>query len=174
MKASVELVAKDFRLRPMQKADVDEIWEMISHPSVRQWWGNETRQDVADYLTDLEIEVWAIEKNGVLVGMVQSYEELTPDYKHAGMDITLSLEYQGKGYGPKALSLIAKYLFEQKGHHRLVIDPDADNARAIAAYAKIGYKPVGIMRQYARDVGKKGWHDGLLMDLLKDEFIVVT
>lgn len=173
MKAQVILEGNNIRLRPMEAADVDAIWNIINQPSVRKWWGNETLQDVIEYLSDPEIEVWSIEMDAQVVGVVQCYEELTPDYKYAGMDIGLSSDYQGKGNGPRALSLVARYLFEQKGHHRLVIDPDADNERAIAAYKKLGYKPVGIMRQYARDIGKKGWHDGLLMDLLKTEFVEV-
>jgi aminoglycoside 6'-N-acetyltransferase len=49
-----------------------------------------------------------------------------------------------------------------------VIDPAADNAAAIACYRKVGFRPVGIMRQYER--GPEGeWHDGLLMDLLAAE-----
>jgi hypothetical protein len=54
---------------------------------------------------------------------------------------------------------------------RHVQEPDVPvaNTRAIAAYAKVGFQPVGIMRQYER--GADGhWHDGLLMDLLRDEF----
>ncbi len=173
MKASVALEGKNIRLRPLEVSDLDRLWAIISDPAVSLRWGNETRADIDEYLTDPEIEVWAIEKDEQMIGMIQSYEELTPDYKRAGMDISLSGDCQGKGYGPQALSLVAKYLFEQKGHHRLVIDPDADNKPAISAYQKLGFKPVGVMRQYARDVGMKGWHDGLLMDLLRAEFIEI-
>ena len=55
-----------------------------------------------------------------------------------------------------------------RGHHRLIIDPAVANERAIATYASLGFKPVGVMRRYER--GPDGtWHDGLLMDLLADE-----
>src|SRR5205807_1641697 len=47
-------------------------------------------------------------------------------------------------------------------------DPAAHNSRAIKAYERVGFKPVGFMRQYER--GPAGeWHDGLLMDMLADE-----
>ena len=40
--------------------------------------------------------------------------------------------------------------------------------RAIRAYGKVGFRPVGAMRRYER--GPDGtFHDGLLMDLLADE-----
>jgi len=56
------------------------------------------------------------------------------------------------------------------GHHRLVIDPAADDVAAIRSYGKVGFRPVGIMRRYERDVDGT-WHDNLLMDLLVDELI---
>jgi aminoglycoside 6'-N-acetyltransferase len=84
------------------------------------------------------------------------------------MDIFLTTESQGQGLGPEALRLLGRYLLDERGHHRLVIDPAASNARAIKAYEGIGFRPVGIMRAYER--GPDGtFHDGLLMDLLTDE-----
>jgi aminoglycoside 6'-N-acetyltransferase len=60
-------------------------------------------------------------------------------------------------------------LIEERGHHRITIDPAVENAAAIRAYEKVGFKPVGVMRQYERDVDGDGRHDGLLMDLLAGE-----
>jgi aminoglycoside 6'-N-acetyltransferase len=63
---------------------------------------------------------------------------------------------------------VARHLVEVEGHHRLVIDPAADNAAAIRCYEKVGFRPVGVMRRYER--GPDGtWHDGLLMELLAEE-----
>ena len=52
----------------------------------------------------------------------------------------------------------------------VTIDPAADNDRAIAAYAKIGFRPVGRMRQYQR-LRDGRWVDALLMDLLAPELV---
>lgn len=53
---------------------------------------------------------------------------------------------------------------------RLTIDPAADNVRAIRAYEAVGFKRVGILRQYER--GANGtFHDGMLLDLLADDLI---
>lgn len=49
-----------------------------------------------------------------------------------------------------------------------MIDPRTDNERAIRAYERVGFPPVGVMCRYER--GPEGaWHDGLLMDLLRGE-----
>jgi aminoglycoside 6'-N-acetyltransferase len=59
-----------------------------------------------------------------------------------------------------------RYLIEDRGHHRVTIDPAVDNAAAIRSYEKAGFRPVGVMRKYERNVGGDGWHDGLLMELI--------
>jgi aminoglycoside 6'-N-acetyltransferase len=60
------------------------------------------------------------------------------------------------------------YAIELNGHHRLTIDPAADNPAAIRAYTKVGFRPVGVQRRAER--GADGtWHDSLLMDLLAEE-----
>jgi aminoglycoside 6'-N-acetyltransferase len=57
-------------------------------------------------------------------------------------------------------------LIDERGHHRITIDPAASNPAAIRAYEKAGFEPVGVMRRYERDADGKGWHDGLLMELV--------
>ncbi|TMF74954.1 MAG: GNAT family N-acetyltransferase, partial [Chloroflexi bacterium] len=84
------------------------------------------------------------------------------------IDISLRSPWQGKGLGPDAIRTLARFLIHQRGHHRLTIDPAAHNTRAIKAYERVGFKPVGLMRQY--ELGPSGeWHDGLLMDMLAGE-----
>ncbi len=47
-------------------------------------------------------------------------------------------------------------------------DPAAANGRAVSAYAKVGFRPVGILRQNER--GADGtFHDTLLMDVVRGE-----
>jgi len=106
---------------------------------------------------------------GEVVGGIQYHEEDDPMYRHAGMDIFLSTSHHGKGLGAEAIRVLARHLFEERGHHRLTIDPAADNEAAIRAYERVGFRRIGIMRKYER--GPDGvWHDGLLMDMLAAEF----
>ncbi len=103
-------------------------------------------------------------------GLVQYGEENEPDYRHASIDIFLDPEIHGHGYGREVVAIIAAHLIDDRGHHRITIDPAADNAAAIACYAAVGFRPVGIMRRY--ECGPDGtFHDGLLMDLLAGELV---
>jgi aminoglycoside 6'-N-acetyltransferase len=163
------LVGERVRLRPLLPADRDRLIEILSDPSVVEWWDTRGPQVSAEELVaDDEVTAFAVEIDGEVAGSIQFAEEEDPDYRHAGIDIFLHSEFQGRGLGTDAVRTLARYLLEVRGHHRLTIDPAASNARAIHTYARIGFRPVGVMRQYER--GPDGtFHDGLLMDLLEGE-----
>jgi aminoglycoside 6'-N-acetyltransferase len=98
--------------------------------------------------------------------MIQFSEETEPKYRHASIDLFLDPALHGRGIGTEAVRRVVRHLVDERGHHRITIDPAADNAAAIRAYEKAGFRPVGVMRAYERDVGGEGWHDGLLMELV--------
>ncbi len=99
---------------------------------------------------------------------MQWYENADPRYRHAGIDLFLAGEAQGRGLGRETVTVVVDHLVRDRGHHRIVIDPAAANERAIACYAACGFRAVGTMRRYERDVDGDGWHDGLLMELVVD------
>jgi len=155
------------RLTPADLEPLGAIWDRDASVNLR--WTADPREELQRLLEVTELEGgWTIHAVGELVGYIQHYEESDPDYRHAGMDIFLAEAAQGRGYGTDAIRTLARHLVDDLGHHRLVIDPAADNAHAIACYAKVGFRPVGVMRSYER--GPDGtWHDGLLMDVLAAE-----
>jgi aminoglycoside 6'-N-acetyltransferase len=160
-------------LRPARRDDLDRLREILLQPSVARWWGgprDDPDFDVAsDWLDGDETDaVFVIEVDGRTVGSIQFGQELEPDYRHGTIDLFLGADHQGRGLGPDAIRTVARYLFDVLGHHRITIDPSAANDRAIRAYERVGFRPIGRMRGYER--GPDGtWHDGLLMDLLRDE-----
>jgi len=125
---------------------------------------------VAEDLAEEGTETFVIVHDGRVAGAIQWSAEDEPDYRHAGIDIYLDPSLHGRGLGTDAVRTLARHLVADHGHHRLVIDPAADNAAAIRCYSKVGFRPVGVMRRYERSVDGT-WHDGLLMDLLADELI---
>ncbi len=159
------LLGERVGLRPLAAADVPTLARMFALPSVARWWGRVTEDDLTVMLGDDDVRTFAVVLDGVVVGLVQYHEEKEPDYRHAGIDVAIHPDVQGRGLGADAVRTIARYLVEERGHHRLTIDPAVDNEPAIACYRRVGFRPVGVMREYER-AGDGIWRDGLLMELL--------
>jgi aminoglycoside 6'-N-acetyltransferase len=157
-------------LRPATPGDAPLLLDVVQAPEVARWWGSAKLSDFEEEISGTDVCVYVIEVGAEVAGMIQYHEETEPMYRSAGVDIVLAPRYHGRGLGTDALRTMARHLFQDRGHHRLTIDPAADNDRAIATYRKAGFKPVGVMRQYER--GPDGvWHDGLLMDMLREDFV---
>jgi aminoglycoside 6'-N-acetyltransferase len=157
-------------LRPVRDEDAAPLLALLTEPAVAAWWQEWDAARVAEMMADREEPALAIEAGGELVGLLLVGEETFPMYRHASLDIAVATEHNGKGFGPEALRLAITHLIAERGHHRLTIDPSAANERAIRAYARLGFKPVGVLRRYERHADGE-WHDGLLMDLLADELL---
>jgi aminoglycoside 6'-N-acetyltransferase len=164
-----ELRGERVLIRPMTAGDVPQIAAIQAQPSVARWWGEPDEAKLGGKAAGSdECTVFAIEVDGEVVGLIQYYEDEGDTYRHAGIDVFLSEQVRGQGLGTEAVRTMARHLIHDRGHHRLVIDPAADNAAAIRAYERAGFRAVGVMRKSERLPGGE-WHDGLLMDLLADE-----
>jgi aminoglycoside 6'-N-acetyltransferase len=164
------LTGRRATIRPGRPNDVEPLRAILAEPSVTCWWGEpDSPEEVAARLLGEDDSVLlVIEVGGAVAGGIEYHEETDPQYRHAGIDIFLSAAHEGRGVGTEAVDLLARFLFEVRSHHRLTIDPATANVAAIRCYEKVGFRPVGVMRQYER--GSDGrFHDGLLMDLLRDE-----
>ena len=155
------------RLRPVREEDRDRLLEIRSTAQVRRWWG--TPYDDEDRRQTTQRTGSSIEFEDRVVGLIQYGEELDHMYRHANIDLYLDPSVHGRGLGHDAVRTLSRYLLDVLGHHRLVIDPAADNEAAIRCYTAVGFRPVGVMRPYERDPEGTGWHDGLLMDLLRGD-----
>jgi aminoglycoside 6'-N-acetyltransferase len=155
------------RLRQLLDTDRDRIVEIRRTEAVAQRWrGDDLEGEFANDLDDHDLHQFAIESpDGVTVGMIQFAEEDDPDYRHASIDVFVDPAAHRQGFASDAITTLADHLFDERGHHRLVIDPAADNRAAIACYTKVGFRPVGVMRAYERTADGT-WSDGLLMEML--------
>ncbi|MEU5550230.1 MULTISPECIES: GNAT family N-acetyltransferase [unclassified Micromonospora] len=157
-------------LRRATADDVPTLAAIRAEPEVRRWWRGDddlTAAVEAD-LADDDLEVYVVEHDDRVVGAIQWYAENDPDYRHAGLDIFLDPSVRGRGLAGDAIRTLVRHLVDAHGHHRFTIDPAAANTAAIRAYAKAGFRTVGVLRRYERGADGR-WHDGLLMDLLADD-----
>jgi aminoglycoside 6'-N-acetyltransferase len=165
----LELRGERVVLREAAPSDVDAFVEILAKPEIQRWWGPHTREQVVEELFgDAETTAFAVVLDGAVSGLVTYSEEPDRDYRHAGIDIALHPSAIGRGLGADAVRTLARYLLDDRGHHRLTIDPAAANEQAIRCYERVGFRPVGVMRRYER-AADGNWRDGLLMDLLVGE-----
>lgn len=160
------------RLVLLDPSHADALRDIHRRPEVAAWWGEPDpdfplRDDPESvrYVVTLHDDATPTPR-----GLIQYAEEDDPMYRHAGIDIFLDPEIHGHGYGREVIATLAAHLIDDRGHHRLSIDPAAHNAAAIACYAAVGFRRVGVLRRYER--GPDGtFHDGLLMDLVAEELV---
>ena len=156
-------------LRAMTEDDVARVAKMNAVPEVARWWPPREPDYIGAKLTRADLACWVVELDRELVGFVQAYEENNPEFRHAGLDLFLHPKAQGRGLGQDVVRTVCRHLIEDRGHHRIVIDPAEANSRAIRCYEAVGFRRVGVLRRYWWDHAEQSWADGLLLDLLADD-----
>jgi aminoglycoside 6'-N-acetyltransferase len=165
--ADTDAVAQaDIVLRPLAEGDEPELRRIHMTPEVLRWWDTPDERFPWD---EPESTRMTIVVGGAIAGLIQFWEEREPKYRHAGIDLFLDPALHGRGIGAEAVRRIVRHLIDERGHHRVTIDPATANTGAIKAYENVGFQAVGVMRQSERDVVGGGWHDSLLMELLASD-----
>lgn len=82
--------------------------------------------------------------------------------------IAIARRYQGKGYGPEAISWLLDWCFLSAGLHRVELTVFEWNERARMVYEKLGFVTEGRQRQCLWREGR--WWDAIHMGMLSDEW----
>jgi RimJ/RimL family protein N-acetyltransferase len=104
-----------------------------------------TREFITNIIANGHVQFVAVSGNDV-VGWCDILPENRPAHAHSGtLGMGLLPQFRGKGLG---FALIKAALGEarHKGLVRVELTVNADNARAIALYKKVGFKIEGLMR----------------------------
>lgn len=165
-------------LVPVRPEHHARLRELHLAPAVRAWWRSPA--DAWPANPEAYEHFYAVVLSrpldehpaGAVGGFIQWGEETEPDYRHAGIDLFLDPALHGRGLGTEMLQVLCAHLVDAHGFHRLTIDPEADNAVAVATYRKVGFRDVGILRRAARNEAGE-WRDALLLDLLAEELVRV-
>jgi aminoglycoside 6'-N-acetyltransferase len=154
-------------LRPPVPADAGPLLGILREPEVSRWWVGYTPERITDEIIESgNALVMAID--GVCAGAVFLYPNDDPEYLHVVMHLFLGARWYGQRYGAEALAIAITHL-AALGHHRFTLDPNARNAPAIRSYERLGFRRVGVLREY--QLRPDGSHeDGLLMDLVLSDF----
>jgi aminoglycoside 6'-N-acetyltransferase len=152
-------------LSPLSPGDAGVLREIRREPEVARWWGRP--EDDFPFGDDPDATRFAIRVEEDVVGLIQFGEEPEPEYRHAWIDLFVATARHGEGLGTEAIGVLLGHLEDERGHHRVTIDPALDNAAAIRSYEKAGFVPVGVTRRSWRDP-EGVWRDSLLMERVVD------
>ena len=102
-----------------------------------------------------------VRSDGVVIGLI-SFRNLNRRLAQAELGIELWEPHRGQGYGPEAIRLLLRELFDNRGLQRVYLRVRAHNLRARRAYEKVGFRYVrtvrwpivGIVRYLVMEIGK--------------------
>ena len=160
-----ELRGERMVLRPTGPEHVERLRAIRQKPEVMARWGTvEDDFPLGDEPTATRFTIFVGDE---AAGMLQYTEENEPDYRSAEIDIFLDPGFHNRGLGPDAMKTVIRHLMEDRGHHRVILSVDADNAQAIRAYEKTGFRRVGLMHLSGRVPGTTEWKDEYLMERVR-------
>jgi aminoglycoside 6'-N-acetyltransferase len=151
-------------LAALDVAHVAALRELHQQPSVSRWWGPME----ADFPFDEPASTrFTIVVDGQVAGLVQYGEEEWPDNRHAWIDIFVGDDYAGRGIGTEVVRRMIRILIEERGHHRITIDPAPDNTAAVRSYENAGFRTIATLTRSYREPWSGEWRDELLMELVR-------
>jgi RimJ/RimL family protein N-acetyltransferase len=124
-----------------------------------------------DRLSQRENEVWFTLYERATLRPLGLTILLGIDRRHHTASFAIGIgeeEDRGKGYGTAATILTLDYGFTALGLHNIRLSVHACNERAIRAYTRAGFRPIGRRREAVRLGGQV--YDSLQMDCLATEF----
>jgi aminoglycoside 6'-N-acetyltransferase len=161
------LVGERMTLRPPTDADAAPLLDILAEAEVSRWWVGYTPERIREEILDPG-NALVMEIGGECAGAIFLYPNEDPEYLHVVIHLFLGARWYGKRYGAEALAIAIAHL-ATLGHHRFTLDPNVNNAPAIRSYERLGFRPVGVLREY--QLRPDGSHeDGLLMDLVLSDF----
>lgn len=173
------IVGDKVRLRPIERDDLPRFVEWFADHEVRrflcaylpfsleqeeQWF-----EDLQERIDRKESVVLAIETaEGVHIGNV-GLDRINWKDRNAELGIIIGEKaYWNQGYGTDAIRTMLGLAFGEMNLHRVFLRVDADNARGIGCYEKVGFQREGTYRDAVFKAG--AYCDQHVMSILQSEF----
>lgn len=142
-----------YDIRDLDEDDLPLLAAWLELPHWRDWWAqaDDELAQIRDHIDSVSVEPLIVELDDEPIAYAQVYDPHLEDghpyadqpFGTLGIDISIGpAEALAQGHGSAILNQLAEMLFAE-GAPRLVIDPDPSNARAIRAYEKAGFRPLG-------------------------------
>jgi RimJ/RimL family protein N-acetyltransferase len=172
------LRGKQVVLRPIQRADLPRLWELVEDFEVAVLGapGPIVPHSLAEFEARFDQELtkeqkdqayFGIEVDGELIGEA-GLHHINHFNRSCELGIGIGREYWGKGFGQDAVRTLVDYAFEHLNMNRVGLYTLAEDPRAVGAYRKAGFVEEGRIRQHAWVRGR--YEDELVMSVLRQEW----
>ncbi len=176
MKYFRKLVGDKCYLSPVSLEDVEKYTEWVNDLEIGQFvlfssavMDMDKERDTLQQLMKHNVLFAIVEKDHNKVIGNCGLHQLSEVHRHASLGIFIGEKtYWNQGIGAEATSLLLDYGFNVLNLNNITLDVLAYNKRAIKCYEKIGFKHVGVRRQYMFMAGE--YHDVHIFDLVASEF----
>ena len=139
-----------YEFRPVTRDDLALLRDWRRRPHVIEWWGEPDVEDPEETLADARVAMWMVAHDGRPFAYAQDYgphdwpghpfAHLPPGAR--GIDQYIGEpDMVGRGHGSCFVRAHCDRLFAA-GAPAIGTDPHPDNARAIRAYEKVGFRKV--------------------------------
>lgn len=157
-------------LRDPLASDLDAIAAVLAEPEVAEWWAGYNAEKVRVELIEDPRTTRVIEVEQTAVGALLVLRGDDPEYPTTIMHIFISTAFRGRRIGEEALALAIRHEFSE-GISRVTLDPNVKNDGAIRSYERMGFRRIGVLRDYQVRPDRT-LDDALFLDLTRSEFPV--
>ena len=136
---------RGFSFRPLRLEDLQLLHDWLNRPHVARWWEGPRSLDAvkAKYtprITGGEVRCFLALRGSEAVAFIQSYAS-GGDPKARGVDVFIAEEtLLGKGLGAGVIRAFVELIFSDPSVTCVQADPAPENARAIRAFEKAGFR----------------------------------
>ncbi|MGZ3469345.1 MAG: GNAT family N-acetyltransferase [Isosphaeraceae bacterium] len=155
---AVEIRGERLLLRAFRAAEIDEEWleRRDAHPMTVAMKPDERefreRLSRSGRLEGASLTL-SIDRGGESIGRIETYlppgRPLPPGVYEVGIGVHESM--RGKGYGPEALALLTRWLFEHAGAKRVQASTDPANLAMRTVFDRVGWREVGPLHEFDRE-----------------------
>ena len=170
------LKGKKVRLRSVEKRDVDFFHELWNDEEITRFDGCYHIPPSKEFILENFYKIMNINKKYLAV---INEEKVSVEYisyrdsKDLGgnyeIGVTIAKEYWHRGYAQDAIKTLLRFLFMNKGAHRVELEVVDLNERAIECYLSCGFIKEGVKRK--RYFVEGDYRDVILMSILKEEYL---
>lgn len=174
MENPIDLRQDEIHIRPLTEQDAPTLLRWLQDPENLRYWEGEhevfTPERIQEdfYTEEFFLRRCVIEYDGKVIGYVHVQrldEELCAEYEYPhpeqicfGIDQFIGeVSYRDRHIGRRFLRLLLEYLENNEGAQAVVLDPHADNPRAIRCYEACGFEKLKFLPAHEL-------HDGVLVD----------